>query len=171
MIDSASRTHLVLASGKLALQKIVLIYKNWTFFISCHLVAICLNLNFLSHLTFYKPNFFYIHGCLNLVLLQVSASKRLNERFLGRPGVRTVEPSVHDRLDRPRDPAHRGFDSRRLGARLPFAGHDSGDDLERDTGEDLRVELDGKRAANMVIQITRSPRKEVCIWRPWCNNK
>ena len=92
--------------------------------------------------------------------MQVSASKRLTERFLGHPGGRTVEPSVHDRLDRPRD-STRGFDSRRLGARLPFPGHDSGDDLERDTGEDLRVELDGKRAANMVIQITRSPRKEV----------
>jgi hypothetical protein len=53
-----------------------------------------------------------------------------------------VEPSLQVRLDRPRDAPRGGFDIRRLGGvRLPFAGHDSGDDLERDTGEDLRVEL------------------------------
>lgn len=70
---------------------------------------------------------------------------------------------MRDRLDRSRNDSpvrQGGFDSRRLGGRLPFRGHDSGDELEKDTGEDLRVELDGKRAANMVIQVTRSPQKE-----------
>ena len=95
---------------------------------------------------------------------QASPSKRLSERFLNRIGARTVEPS--NVRDRDPIPVRRGFDSRRLGDRLPFRGHDSGDDLERDNGEDLRSELDGKHAAaNMLIQITRSPeREEVSIF-------
>lgn len=95
--------------------------------------------------------------------LQANPSKRLSERFINRIGARVVEPDIRERLERSRHDSpvrHGGFDSRRLGGRLPFRGHDSGDELEKDTGEDLRVELDGKRAANMVIQVTRSPRKE-----------
>ncbi len=86
----------------------------------------------------------------------------MSERFLNRIGGRLTEPDVRER-ERPiqRDPNYR-FDSRRLG-RLPFRGHDSGDSLERDTGEDLRAELDGKHAANMLIQITRSPNREEVI--------
>jgi len=97
---------------------------------------------------------------------QASPSKRLSERFLNRIGARTVEPSssIRERLDRDTIPVRRGFDARRLGDRLPFRGHDSGDDLERDNGDDLRNELDGKHAAaNMVIQITRSPDREEVI--------
>ncbi len=92
---------------------------------------------------------------------QASPSKRLSERFLNRIGGRLTDSDVREReRNRPiqRDPNYR-FDSRRLG-RLPFRGHDSGDSLERDTGEDLRAELDGKHAANMLIQITRSPNRE-----------
>lgn len=37
-------------------------------------------------------------------------------------------------------------------------GYDSGDSLEMDQGDDLRGELDGQQAANMVIQVTQSPK-------------
>ncbi len=56
--------------------------------------------------------------------------KRLNERFHGQAG--------------------RGSILNRLGGRTRT---DSGDSLERDTGEDLRGEMAEGRAANMLIQV------------------
>jgi len=38
-------------------------------------------------------------------------------------------------------------------------GYNSGDSLEMDEGDDLRGELDGHHAANMVIQVTQSPKR------------
>ncbi len=61
--------------------------------------------------------------------------RRLNERFLGQSerGLRIVG---------------------RLGRR------DSGDSLERDTGEDLRGELERGHASNMLIQVTQSDKED-----------
>ena len=62
------------------------------------------------------------------------ANRRLNERFHS-----TSKPSIMSRLSKRRD---------------------SGDSLERDTGEDLRAELETRHGANMVIQVQQSDKED-----------
>ena len=74
------------------------------------------------------------------------AGKRLNDRFLGKG-----RSSIMDRLG--------DFDAGET-RHIRRAREDSGDSLERDTGEDLRGELDGRHAANMVIQVANNSEDE-----------
>jgi hypothetical protein len=80
-----------------------------------------------------------------------TSGKRLNERFHGKTGRGSI-------LSRLSDPHHIGGGGHldRLGGRMR---RDSGDSLERDNGEDLRAELDGRHAANMVIQVRNKDMK------------
>ncbi len=74
-----------------------------------------------------------------------ASKKGLNERFHGRAG---------------RGPSTALLS--RLGGRLTGGrgSDDRGDSLERDTGEDLRGELEEGHAANMLIQVTQSDKED-----------
>lgn len=99
---------------------------------------------------------------------------RMSERFPVRKG---ISASLRERLgdlgNKPAmSPPRKENDNRRTSEnernktkdvsnkRLSGArGYHSGDSLEMDQGDDLRGELDGQHAANMVIQVTQSPKR------------
>ena len=95
----------------------------------------------------------------------------MSERF---PAKRGISASLRDRLGDVEGKRHQRDDSKEGNSNRPFGvgrhrnkagtrhrrgaaeGYNSGDSLELDTGEDLRGELDGQHAANMVIQVNSS---------------
>merc|ERR1719412_1738175 len=102
------------------------------------------------------------------------SGRRMSERF---PAKRGISASLRDRLGDVEGKRHQRDDSKEVNSNRPFGmgrhrnkagtrhrrdaaeGYCSGDSLELDTGEDLRGELDGQHAANMVIQVTQSPKR------------
>ena len=98
------------------------------------------------------------------------SEKNMSERFPTRKG---ISPSLRERLGdgannaqrinkKDRDRRQFGIERREPSSKnlhSGFRGYDSGDSLEMDQGDDLRGELDGQHAANMVIQVSQSPQK------------
>ena len=103
---------------------------------------------------------------------------RMSERFPPRKG---ISASLRDRLGdfghkqqskdswEENEPCHeKSFEVARHRNRLKTTNrqftapndYESGDSLEMDQGDDLRGELDGQHAANMVIQVTQSPKRK-----------
>jgi molecular chaperone GrpE len=98
------------------------------------------------------------------------SEKSMSERFPIRKG---ISSSLRERLGdwannaqhinkKERDRRQFGIERRDPSSKnvhSGFKGYDSGDSLEMDQGDDLRGELDGQHAANMVIQVSQSPQK------------